>query len=165
MLKKLVALLLYNSLISQGHASIITFDETNQFSTGNSAEYIYKNYPSQSLIQIKLLGAVKNSGIYHVPEKTKISTLLSLAGGISENANTEKIIIGNDIKKQNKLINLEKILENRNGNEDELIANDIVFVKNKTPMINNEVGHSLSLVSIFLTSVLTAVVIGEKTKK
>jgi NADH:ubiquinone oxidoreductase subunit F (NADH-binding) len=135
---------------------------------------VFESYPNQELIPIRLLGAVKNAGLYHVPMNMKLTTLLSLAGGTSGEADLENILIGNDQQnvtapngeqKKSLNLNLEDVLINGAKNDYTLASNDIVLVKNKTPLVSNDSFRMISIVSVILTTILTAVIIHDKTDK
>lgn len=167
-------LILYVSLISQSFAIQNDFSKNTQKNNINSSsEFIFESYPNQELVPIRLLGAIKNAGLYHVPSDMKLTTLLALAGGTTNDADLENIIIGNDqqlvnyngiLKKKNMSINLEESFKNTE-NDYTLVSNDIVLIKNKTPWISSDSARGFSLISILLTSVLTAVIIKDKTSK
>ncbi len=158
------SVLLYCFLISQSFASQNNLNRNNSNYTVNStSEFIFESYPNQELISIRLLGAVKNAGLYHIPSNMKLTTLLALAGGTNSDANLENIMIGND---QNKMkdINLEETLKNAKDDYT-LVSNDIVLIKNKSPWISNDSFRVFSVISVVLTSILTAIVIKDRYKK
>lgn len=128
------------------------------------SEFIFEAYPNQPLIPIRLLGAVKNAGLYHVPSNIKLTTLLSLAGGTTSEADLEKIIIGNDSieNRESKNINLEEVIKYGGISQQSLQAHDVILVNNKSPLISNDSFRVISVVSVILTSLLTAVLIKDK---
>ena len=166
--------ILYSILVSQSFAAQNDLNKNNKkYNVTNSSEFIFESYPNQELIPIRLLGAVKNAGLYHIPSKMKLTTLLALAGGTTNEADLEHILIGNDQqtlhdssgeKKKTLSLNLEETLENAK-NDYTLIPNDIVLIKNKTPWISNDSFRVFSIISVVLTSILTAVVIKDRYNK
>lgn len=133
-------------------------------SLGSPSEFVFESYPNEPLIPVRLLGAVKNSGLYHIPKNMKLTTLLSLAGGTNTEADLEKIVIGNDLAgaPTNVVLNLEEMIETGKNNDYSLSPHDIVLVKNKTPLISNDSFRIISIVSIVLTSILTGVLIKDR---
>lgn len=130
------------------------------------SEFIYQSFPHQELISIRLLGEVTRAGLYHIPKGLDLITLLSLAGGTTKNANLENIIISNDHptkKIKNGIeLNLTESLSQPIGPIHPLRRNDIILIKPKVPIISNDTWKIISVLSVILTTTLTAVVINEK---
>lgn len=167
--------ILYSVFVSQSFAAqnreIIG---NSKYSLNTSSEFIFESYPNQELIPIRLIGAIKNAGLYHIPANMKLTTLLALAGGTMPDADLEKIIIGNDqqmIRSQegketiSLTLNLEETLRNGVKNDYTLVSNDIVLIKNKSPIVSNDAFRTISIVSVILTSILTAFVIKDRYNK
>ena len=165
--RKLIALLLYSIIISQSFASISETIFLDNQKTNRSSEYIFESYPNQELISVRVLGAVKNAGLYHVPQDINLSTILALAGGTTNEADTENIIIANDLKSdhENSTRNINLINSIKENNKNPILENDIVFIKNKTSFISPDTMKSVSIISILLSAVLTTVLIKEKTDR
>ncbi len=164
-------LFIYSILLNQTLASTTDLNKNSKLGMGSPSEFVFESYPNQELIPIRLLGAVKNAGLYHIPENMKLTTLLTLAGGTNNEADLENIIIGNDqttVKdskgSENKslTVNLEEVLKNDAKSDYTLVSNDIVLVKNKNPLISNDSFRIISIVSVLLTTLLTAVIIRDK---
>jgi len=161
-------LILYSALISQSFALTNLSENIPKTNLNSTSEFIFETYPNQELISIRLLGAIKNSGLYHVPNNMKLTTLLALAGGTTNEADLENIVIGKDYdgnKSNSTKIDLEDGLKNGLKNDYTLSPNDIVLVKNKTSIISNDSYRSISVVSVILSSILTAVIIKDRYKK
>jgi hypothetical protein len=164
-------LFIYSTLVNQTFANTADLNKSSKIGMGSPSEFVFESYPNQELIPIRLLGAVKNAGLYHIPENMKLTTLLTLAGGTNNEADLENIIIGNDqtsIKDQNGkekkslTVNLEEVLQNDAKTDYTLVSNDIVLIKNKNPLISNDSFRIISIVSVLLTTLLTAVIIRDK---
>lgn len=166
MRKFLISVLLYTLITGQSIAAQAEVSKNVKYSVNSSSEFIFESYPNQELIPIRLLGAIKNAGLYHIPANMKLTTLLSLAGGTTQEADLENILIGNDQKADSKstTIDLEDVLKKGAKNDYTLNANDIVLIKNKSPMISNDSFRMISIVSVLLTTILTAVIIHDRTK-
>lgn len=171
-MRRLVAsVILYTTLISQSMAAQNELSKS-KYSLNSSSEFIFESYPNQELIPIRLLGAIKNAGLYHIPTNMKLTTLLALAGGTTSEADLENIVVGNDQQnilnkggdsKKSLNIDLEEVLKSGAQTDYTLVANDIVLIKNKSPLISNDSFRILSIISVLLTSVLTAIVIKDRT--
>lgn len=160
--KILFFILIYSIGISHSYAQVQPAQ--NRVSLGSPSEFVFESYPNEPLIPVRLLGAVKNAGLYHIPKNMKLTTLLSLAGGTDSEADLGKIVVGNDLAgaPNNVVLNLEDMIETGRNNDYSLNAHDIVLVKNKTPLISNDSFRIISIVSIVLTSILTGVLIKDR---
>ncbi len=167
----LISLIAFTLLTNTTFAVQAETNKNSKYNLSSPSEFIFESYPNQQLIPIRLLGAVKNAGLYHVPATMKLTTLLSLAGGTTNEADLENIVIGNDsrdlktpngesVKSLN--LNLEEVLQNGAKDDYTLMSNDIVLIKNKEPLVSNDSFRMISIVSVILTAVLTAVLIHDK---
>lgn len=172
-MKKIITCLFIYTIFNQQVLASSANETTKnaKLGMGTPSEFVFESYPNQDLIPIRLLGAVKNAGLYHIPAEMKLTTLLSLAGGTNNEADLENIVIGNDQKnliapngeeKKSLTINLEDVLKNGAKNDYTLASNDIVLIKNKSPLISNDSFRIISIVSVLLTTLLTAVIIKDK---
>ncbi len=175
MRRSAATVLLYCLIVSQSKASQNDLQKNSKYNLSSSSEFIFESYPNQELIPIRLLGAIKNAGLYHIPADMKLSTLLALAGGTTTDADLENIVVGNDQQraptsnnndeKKSLTINLEESLKNGAATDYTLVPNDIVLVKNKSPMISNDSFRAISIVSVVLTSVLTGLLIRDRASR
>ena len=174
MRRLIICLFTYSTLINQAFSATSTANENGKatkYNLSSPSEFVFESYPNQDLIPIRLLGAVKNAGLYHVPVNMKLTTLLSLAGGTNTEADLENIVIGNDQQdvkapngetKKSLNLNLEDVLKEGAKNDYTLASNDIVLIKNKSPLVSNDSFRIISIVSVLLTTVLTAVIIRDR---
>ncbi|MGZ3788276.1 MAG: SLBB domain-containing protein [Bacteriovorax sp.] len=170
----MATVILYCLLVSQSNAGQNELQKNGKYNVSSSSEFIFESYPNQELIPIRLLGSIKNAGLYHIPSNMKLTTLLALAGGTTNEADLENIVIGNDQQllrspkgqeTKSLTVDLEETLKNGAKNDYTLVPNDIVLIKNKSPMISNDTFRSVSIVSVVLTSILTAIVIKDRSRK
>lgn len=172
MRRLIICLFTYSILVNQAFSATVTENgKAAKYNLSSPSEFVFESYPNQDLIPIRLLGAVKNAGLYHVPANMKLTTLLSLAGGTNNEADLENIMIGNDqqdIKapngelKKSLNLNLEDVLKEGAKNDYTLASNDIVLIKNKSPLVSNDSFRIISIVSVLLTTILTAVIIRDR---
>jgi hypothetical protein len=149
-------------------------DRASQMKLGTPSEFLFQSYKNQELISIRLLGAVNKPGLYHVPKNVNLVTLLTLAGGPTKNADIEKIKIGNDsraftgkksiatFKQKDLTLNLNKAITNGNDSRYRLDSNDIVLVNEKEALISNSTFRLVSVISVVLSGILTALVIDDR---
>ena len=74
----------------------------------------------------------------------------------------QNVIAPNGEEKKSLNVNLEEVLKSGARNDYTLNSNDIVLIKNKSPLISNDSFRIISIVSVVLTALLTAVVIKDK---
>lgn len=170
----ITGLILYSILVSQCFGNQTEINRNTKYNVSSASEFIFESYPNQELIPIRLLGAIKNAGLYHIPADMKLITLLSLAGGTTSEADLENILIGNDqqtmtakngIEKKSLTVNLEETLKNGAKADYTLVPNDIILIKNKAPLISNDSFRVVTIMSVLLTSLLTAIIIKDKYSK
>ncbi len=139
-----------------------------QYSMGTPSEFVFQSFPGQKLINVKLLGAVKKAGLYHIPPGMDITTLFSLAGGTTADANLEEVIISNnnpDDKTPNntgQVLNFEEKLREGDTVPYKLAADDVILVKHNKPIISSSTWRIFSIVSVSLTSLLTVLAIDDR---
>ncbi len=147
---------------------------SQQLKLARPSEFLFQNYKNQELISIRLLGAVKKPGLYHVPKNVNLVTLLTLAGGPTQNADIEKIKVGNDskaftgknsvatFKQKNLTLNLNRAITAGSDPKYNLQTNDIVLVNQKKAWISSDTFRLVSILSVVLSGVLTALVIDDR---
>ena len=111
-----------------------------------------------------------------MPEQTDLLKLLSLAGGVSNNADTSKIMVrksqpalwrnqegrGVYLRGSSYRVDLESALSSGEVMHLSLNANDFVFVPKSEPLISDDIFRSASVVSLVVGSILTAVLINDR---
>ena len=175
--RKFLASLLFVLLMvlsNQALAFELSDRASQQLKLSRPSEFLFQNYKNQELISIRLLGAVAKPGLYHVPKNLSIVTLLTLAGGPTKTADLEKIKIGNDskaytgkksiatFKQKNLTLNLNKAIIAGSDPKYNLEPNDIVLVNNKDPWISGDTFRLVSVISVVLSGLLTALVIDDR---
>lgn len=142
-----------------------------------ASEYIFRSSPKESLISVQLLGAVYKPGIYYIPANTDLLKLITLAGGSTNGGDLSEILVRkvepktwSDLK--SKAINeyqgayevdAEKIIKFGGAKNLKLQQDDFVYVPPRTPWISSEASRNITVVSIVLGIVLTAVLIDKNT--
>lgn len=161
-MKKFLTTLLCYLFLS--HSLLAATDQLDRYRIGTPSEFVFQSYKGQELMTIKLLGAVRKSGLYHVPKQMDLATLLSLAGGTTSDANLTNVLIGQKSLETKKSleINVEEKLEEGKINLYDLRPDDVVLVKRKKPVIGTDTWRLISLISLALTSILTIVAIDDR---
>ncbi|MEK2646697.1 SLBB domain-containing protein [Bdellovibrio sp. BCCA] len=144
-----------------------------------SSEYIFRSSPKESLITVQLLGAVNKPGIYYIPANTDLLKLLTLAGGTTNGGDLSEVLVRKMEPKtwaeiKSKAINeyqgayevdAEKFIKYGGARNLKLQQDDFVYVPPRTPWISSEASRNITIVSIVLGIVLTAVLIDKNTEK
>lgn len=138
-----------------------------------SAEYIFRSSPKESLISVQLLGAIDKPGIYYVPANTDLLKLLTLAGGTTSGGNLSEVLVRKLEPKswteiKSKALNeyqsayevdVEKIIKFGGGKNLRLAQDDFIYVPAKTPWFSAEASRGITMVSVLLGIALTALLI------
>lgn len=136
----------------------------NQQSAGH--DFISGAQPGDVLIKINLWGAVHKPGIHRVPAKTDLLSLMSYAGGPKDNAILDEVTIKRDLGKTQKLItvNLEDLVKGASHHQINLAPNDVIVVPASKPLVSQDTLTIISVTSIILSTVFTAILIDRTTK-
>lgn len=106
-MKSVVAVLLFISLTSRLGAT-----DEGKDSFQSASHYVHLGEGDKLLMNVQIWGQVKSPGLYSLPENSDVATLLSLAGGPTENADLSAVKIIRKGAENDSLfkINLKKCL-------------------------------------------------------
>lgn len=129
-------------------------------------EYYSDSYQGELLMPVKILGAVKMPGIYHVPKKTDLVTLMVLAGGLTSNADQENVYIKRRAKDKEEVlqIDLSKTIVTEGSVIPLLETDDIVMVESKEPIVSTEAMTLLGVVASILSILISGMILNNQTK-
>lgn len=173
-----VALFFLNASVSNGQtqeAGLLSDIKPPQ----QSSEYIYRSSPKESLVAVQLLGAVAKPGIYYIPANTDLLKLITLAGGTTNGGDLSEILVRKMEPKswdeiKSKAINeyqgayevdAEKLIKYGGARSLKLQQDDFVYIPPRTPWISAEASRNITVVSVILGIVLTAVLIDRYAEK
>lgn len=131
------------------------------------SEYISGSKPGVVLMKVNLWGSVQKPGIHHIPAKTDLVSLFSYAGGPTELAELDEVIIkrnGANGSEKKISVNVEEILKGSATHNIVLEPNDIIVVPTHKPMISQDTTGFVGLMATLATMLLTTFVLIEKTK-
>lgn len=74
-------------------AGAIDLDESFSGRSAGQAEYFNSNRERRMMIQVNILSGVARPGLHQVPDNTNIVDALALAGGLSADADFEKVFV------------------------------------------------------------------------
>lgn len=156
--------------------SLLDLDDAKP--TSSTSEYVYRSTTKGNLIPVQIMGSVGKPGLYFVPPNTNLIKVLTLAGGPQASANSERIVVKKADKSWDELrsggvsrdgasyrVDIEDLLRRPEHSSLSMSANDVVFVPNKEPFISSDAMRVVTVVSLVMTTVLTAVLIHNDTKK
>lgn len=148
-MKKVVGIIFFISLTFLLHAA----DQEND-SFQSARHYVHLGEGDELLINVQIWGQVKSPGLYSLPENSDIATLLSLAGGPTENADLSAVkIIRKGVEKDSLFkINLKKCLLEGEKSKTIMEPGDIIEVMPSK-------FHSISNFIRFVTQISMVVVI------
>ena len=117
------------------------------------SEYFYNTNNSKILQPVKLIGAVKKPGIYHIPKDTSITSLLAISGGTTAAADIDSVVISSP-KGTSSERNLSEILA---GKDDYLLQDgDMIYVPVKDTLLDQD---TLNM-TIAIATILSVLVAG-----
>ncbi len=123
------------------------------------SEFIYGDEVADKLSPVYLLGSVRKPGLYHVPPKTSLTTLLSIAGGPSEESDIEDITIRNEETQRLDKVDFKRVIADKGMKSPILNPRDVILVGTRTPAFSNNTVLTLSVLGTLATLVLTGIVI------
>lgn len=132
----------------------------------SGSEYVSGNYQGAILMPVNLWGAIGKPGIHHVPSRTDLVTLLSLAGGPSSEAELDEVLIKRRSGGEEQVIRVdaEEILSTAGVHSPTLQANDIVIVPRRKPAVSTDVLSVLSVTSSVIGLILAGIAVNNSLK-
>ena len=139
---------------------------TSLLSSSAGHDFISGAQPGDVLIKVNLWGAVHKPGIHRIPSKTDLLTLMSYAGGPTDRAILDEVTIKRRTSQAQKLIkvDLEELVQGASHHNVELAPDDVIIVPADKPLISNDTLAVVGVASIILSTILTAVIIDDRTK-
>jgi hypothetical protein len=159
-LVRLFCLVLIFSISTESFAAArFNLFEREKQNINQLSEFIYGDEIQERLAPVYLLGAVRKPGLYHVPPKTSLTTLLAIAGGPTEESNIEDILIRNEESKRLDRVDYKKILADSEQRSPVLAPRDVVLVGAREPTISNNTVVVITVVSAVVGLVFTGLLI------
>lgn len=132
------------------------FGQELQGLPGGVSEYFYRRDRDDVLVPVYMLGEVTKPGIYHVPVKSDLVTLLSIAGGLSSSADHDGIHVRDARQPESVKVTMNDILRDSKAKPRVLLGNEVIFVEKSEPWISNNtmlvIGFLSGLVGIWVGS-------------
>ena len=150
----------------QAFAQSSSYLGVGNFDFNRGAEYTSGNQPGTVLMRVNLWGAVQRPGIHNIPVKSGLMELVSYAGGPTADAKLKEVTIKRELGKSRKLIkvNVDELVRGVSHHHLELSPNDIVVIPRDKPLVDNDTLTVVGLVSIIMSTVLSAVLIDQNSR-
>lgn len=138
--------------------------------SGHGSEYVSGAYKGAVLIPVSILGAIPKPGVHHIPTRTNLLKLLTLAGGPLETAKLSELVIkrlkSDDTKEEVQeeifKIDAEELLTTSGERGPLLRAGDVVYIPAKKPLIDSNTMQVVAIISAILGVAVTATVLSDR---
>jgi NADH:ubiquinone oxidoreductase subunit F (NADH-binding) len=153
MLKKILSVFIVTTFLMQSLAlaEALTPPSEDAYKSRLS-EYFYSVTGREVLKPIKLLGSVSKPGLYHLPEGTSLTTLLSISGGFDKDADVKEM----HVTKVNGTVQTKNFDELMKSNNDlKLQDGDVVYVPRSEGLFNQPTTNTITVLSSIVTVLLT----------
>lgn len=165
MFKRILTFLALSSIISNpvyanNLSGFSLLKDTNKL--GLRGNEFYSGYePGAVLMKVNLWGAVHKPGIHHVPSKTNLVTLLSYAGGPTQKAILDEVIIKREQGKTSKRIkvDVDQLLDEASHHNIPLEPNDVIMIRSKEPLLSSDTVVLVGVIGTIVTIIATSIII------
>ena len=120
------------------------------------SEFFFSRTGNEILTPIRILGGVASPGIYHIPRETDLATLISLSGGVLNDADISKLRF---TPRGEKTREIDLYGHIGTSQEIKLVGGEIIYIPKKEGYISNENATTLTVLVSILTLGLTAFVV------
>lgn len=167
--KRIFSVLISTLLIhSQVHAQSSSYLGVGKYNDNLSGtEYTSGNQPGTVLMRVNLWGAVLRPGIHNVPIKTDLMTLISYAGGPSDRALLDDVIIKREVGNSRKVleVDVEELISGTSHHQVELAPNDIIVIPKDQPLLGGDSIAILTILTFILSSIVAVSTIDRNNKQ
>lgn len=159
----LILSFLFSSISAHSQEFFRATESKTKYSLKGS-EYISGQNYKDALMRVNLLGAVNKPGAHLVPANSELTSLLAFAGGPTEDADIEEIVIKRKSSKGYTVIthNLDSFLKSEHQTDLRLRPNDLVHVPQKKPFISDNGLKVLTVTSTILGLIVSGLVIDDR---
>lgn len=169
MIQKISQTLIFALLVSMAQPAIAAprqniFAREKENIQGLS-EYIYGDEVEQKLVPVYLLGSVARPGLYHLPLKSDLTTLLAIAGGPTENSNLNSIVIKNEDGNRLEEVDFQRLAYGNGAKSPILGGKDIVFVPTREPLVSSNTLTIVTITATVLATILTGFLVKKELEK
>lgn len=159
-LTNFLSMLLAFSLCSPAIAAPkVNIFEREKQNINSLSEFIYGDEVVDKLSPVYLLGSVRKPGLYHIPPHTSLTTLLTIAGGPTEDSDIEDITIRNEESQRLDKLNFKNIIADKSLKSPSLYPRDVILVGTREPAISNNTVVAITVLSMLAAIVVSGIVI------
>lgn len=123
---------------------------------GGVSEYSYRGDKDDVLVPVYMMGSINRPGLYHVPLKSELMTVISIAGGLGTDANFDSIKIKDTRTGKSVKVSMDDIVAEGKQKSYPLLGSEIIYVEKSEPWISNNtmlvLGFASSLLAIFVAA-------------
>lgn len=163
--RTLASVLCFTQLTASAQSSLNSrvSNSLNRIATPHSAtqaQFRFDGTLGAGMMSVEVVGAINNSGLYHVPQGTSVSDLISLAGGFSNHAELDKSLLRRRslTKKSETFIklNLEDYYEgNSSQGLPHLQEGDLLYIPVDEPAIDRDTSTIITALGAVASTVLS----------
>ncbi len=130
------------------------------------SEYSGANKDKRLLIKIRLLSGVSNPGVHYIPDTTSLLDMISLAGGLTDKAESDKIVIYRNMGNASETLkyDLDNILRDSRGSPPALMDNDTILIPERTNW-KTDLLQNLTIITSMLGIVVSSIALTTALKK
>ncbi len=128
------------------------------------SEYIFGREMQETLMPVYVLGAVTKPGLYHVPVKTDLTTLLSIAGGPTRESDVEDIVVKRQTPEEILHFDYENIVSKKDLKSPIIESRDTIWIGTKEPVVSNNTMLIVALLVGVGSIITSAIIISNETK-
>lgn len=126
------------------------------------SDYIVKRFPNQKLVPTRLIGGVQRPGFYQIPENTSLLSLMSYSGGALPSSDIRSVTILRQEPRASIEIDVEKILKDPTTIDPIIHANDVIFVRERKPIISSDTMALILVTSTVAAIILSSIAISDR---
>ena len=121
-----------------------------------ASEYVMRRYPGEHLIPVRILSGVRNPGTYYFPEGIDLISAVALSGGLTSNANPDKVHWNQWATQKTTTLSMEEVVREPKIMNPKLGTNDVLLVEDSKPFISNNTVLVVTLITGLLSIALSA---------
>ena len=120
------------------------------------SEYFYNKTGKEVLKPVQVIGGVQKPGLYHLPDNTSLTTLISVSGGMAQDADTKNIVI----RHADGSVDTKDIYEIVSKNDNlGLRGGDMIYIPKNEGWFSSGASNNILIITSLLSLALTGYVV------
>ena len=133
--------------------------------SGGVVEFYYRSDKNDVLVFVYVMGSVNRPGLYHVPLKTDLLAVLTIAGGTSVDADNDEINVRDSRMEKTHNFSMDDLLESSKSRTNfPMQGNEVIFVDKTKPIVSNNTMLVMGFITGVASLVLTAFILKKGVK-